>query len=269
VDVEDWFHICGVPALARPTWDRHPSRVERTTRRLLDMLDRSRVRATFFVLGWIADRHPSLVADIAGAGHEIGSHSHHHDRVYELTPATFAGDLTRSLDALRGCGVGDVRAFRAPEWSINRRSLWALDTLVRAGISIDSSMAPLRIVGDPDFRQDVHRQKTPAGDIVECPPAVARRFGQNIPMGGGWGLRAAQPARALKALEGRLAAGRPAILWVHPWEVDDDPPQVALPASLRFAHYFRLAGFAQRLETILRGGPFGPLGDLARAGIVT
>jgi hypothetical protein len=125
----------------------------------------------------------------------------------------------------------------------------------------------MRLIGNPDYPQQIHRRPTAHGEIVECPPAVRRGFGQNMPEGGGWGLRMRRPSSVIRALEARSATGRPAILWVHPWEIDDDPPRVSLPAGQRFAHYFRLSGFRQRLETILRiGGAamFQPLGELVR-----
>ena len=264
IDVEDWFHVCGAgPDLAPSRWRQLPSRVVPTTRTLLEMLDRVGVSATFFVLGWIAESFPELVGEIRAAGHEIGSHGHMHDRVYELTPETFARDLDTSVTTLRQCGVDALAGFRAPEWSINDRSLWALDVLVSRGIRLDSSMAPMRVVGDPTYRQDIHRRSTAHGEIVECPPAVGRLFGANVPMGGGWGLRAAPPARVIRTLETRLTDGQPAVVWIHPWEIDDDPPRVRLPASLRFAHYFRLSGFRVRLEKILRGASFAPLSAVA------
>jgi peptidoglycan/xylan/chitin deacetylase (PgdA/CDA1 family) len=198
----------------------------------------------------------------------VGSHGHLHDRLYELGPDRFAQDLDRSVSLLSACGVRDIRGFRAPAWSINDRSLWALDVLATRGFTFDSSMAPLRIVGNASYRQDIHRHETASGDIVECPPFVVRRFGQNIPRGGSWGLRMSRPLTILRELEARNRAGHSTVFWVHPWEIDDDPPRVPLPRGLWFAHYFRLAGFRTRLEAILRDGMFGPLSPLAhRAGL--
>jgi polysaccharide deacetylase family protein (PEP-CTERM system associated) len=260
VDVEEWFHICGVGgALAPGNWPALPSRVVLTTNRLLDLLDRTGARATFFVLGYVADRFPELVERIRQAGHPIGSHGHMHERVYDLSPEAFEADLDRSLAALEACGVTNVDGFRAPEWSINDRSLWALDVLARKGFRLDSSMAPLRIVGNPDYPLSPHRRRTNGGDIMEYPPAVVTRLGWRSPFGGGWGLRMSRPRSVLRALDARARAGLTTVFWVHPWEVDPDPPVVRLPASPRFAHYFRLEGFAARLETILRGATFGPL----------
>jgi polysaccharide deacetylase family protein (PEP-CTERM system associated) len=259
VDVEEWFHICGVEGLQPSAWDTMPSRVEETTAVLLDELDAAGITATFFIVGWVAERHPGLVAAILAAGHEVGSHSFWHRRVYELDNVTFASDLRASVDALAGAGVPHVISFRAPEWSINRRSEWALDVLVRQGFERDASMAPLRIVGDVSFPRTPHIRMTGAGPIVEVPPFVADRFGQVMPMGWGWGLRMSTPARVLKEIERANRSGRPAVLTIHPWELDSEPPRVPLPVRLRFAHYFRLDGFLGRLRTILRGASFGPL----------
>jgi polysaccharide deacetylase family protein (PEP-CTERM system associated) len=264
VDVEEWFHICGVGGpLAPPNWANLPSRVEVTTNRLLDLLDRTGARATFFVLGYVADRFPHVVERIIQAGHHVGSHGHMHSRVYELSREAFEADLERSLAALAACGATKVDGFRAPEWSINDRSLWALDVLARKGFRFDSSMAPMRIVGNPAYPQAPHCRTTTGGAIMEYPPAVVTRFGYHIPFGGGWGLRMSRPRTVLRALDVRARAGLTTVFWVHPWEVDDDPPVVRLPASLRFAHYFRLQGFAARLETILGRATFGPLDTTA------
>ena len=266
VDVEEWFHICGVGGpLAPAHWPSLQSRVVPTTTVLLDLLDRVGVRATFFVLGYVAERYPDLVARILAAGHEVGSHGHMHDRVYELTPAAFEEDLDRSRAALAACGASVVRGFRAPEWSINDRSLWALDVLAKKDFAFDSSMAPMRIIGNPDYPQSFHTRPTNPGSIVECPPAVVRRWGQLIPFGGGWGLRISRPRTILRALDTRARAGQSSVLWIHPWELDDDPPRVRLPMGKAFAHYAGLSGFRARFETILRSMAFGPLGPLAAA----
>jgi polysaccharide deacetylase family protein (PEP-CTERM system associated) len=263
VDVEEWFHVCGVGgALAEDKWDDLPSRVVANTRALLALLDSCGVRATFFVLGWVADRYPRLVEEIVSAGHEIGSHGHLHRRVYELTPQEFSEELDRSLAALAAAGARNVHGFRAPEWSINDRSLWAIDVLVRKQFRFDSSMTPLRIIGNPDYPQVPHVRSSGAGGLIEFPPLVARRFGQNMPLGGGWGLRMTDPSRVLATIAERNRAGCPVALFVHPWEIDPDPPRARLPWPPRFAHSFRLGGFRQRLEEIVRGAAFAPMGEV-------
>jgi polysaccharide deacetylase family protein (PEP-CTERM system associated) len=263
VDVEDWFHICGVPGW--PTverWHELPSRVVATTRGLLDLLDTCGVRGTFFTLGWIAERYPALVEEILKAGHEIGSHGHRHRRVYELTPEQFVDDLDASMTALRAAGAPSITGYRAPEWSINERSRWALDLLARTGFRFDSSMAPLRVIGDPAYPQGPHTHQTAHGSLLEFPPLVDRRLGQNIPLGGGWGLRMTEPRRVVDVIERRNRQGIPVALFVHPWELDPDPPRVRLPLAKRFVHYFRLGAFRERLEQVLRTASFAPMSQV-------
>jgi len=268
VDLEEWFHVCGVEPLRFERWATLPSRVEPTTHWLLDALDRAKVCATFFVVGWVAERFPRLVEAVREAGHEIGSHSHAHRRVYELDAEGFRRDLQASVRALKAAGIDHVSLFRAPEWSVNERSLWALDLLVEEGFRLDASMAPLTMVGSLSFPRHPHVRQTRAGPIVEVPPLVADRFGQVMPLGWGWGLRMSSPRRVLDAIEEVNRRGQPAVLTVHPWEIDPDPPRVRLPARLHFAHYFRLGGFADRLRTILAGGHFGPIGRIVPAASV-
>jgi polysaccharide deacetylase family protein (PEP-CTERM system associated) len=264
VDLEEWFHVCGVGgALAPANWDALPSRVEPTTLRLLDLLDRAGVSATFFTLGWIADRHPRLIERVRDAGHDLASHGHGHVRAYDVGPEAFRSDVRASLASLAAAGAPGVRAFRAPEWSINQGSVWALQILAEEGFTTDASMAPLRIVGDVAYPRAVHLRQTPAGTLVEVPPLVADRFGQVMPMGWGWGLRMSSPRRVMRAIERAGATGHSAVLTVHPWELDPDPPRVRLPAALHFAHYFRLDGFASRLREVLAGASFVRLSALA------
>jgi len=240
--------------------------VASTTARTLDLLDRLGVRATFFIVGWVAERHPELVGLVRGAGHEVGSHSFLHQKVYEIGPEAFRADLRKGLRALEAAGASHVAGFRAPEWSINDRSLWALDALRAEGVSVDASMAPLRIVGETRYPRYPHIRHTQGGPITEVPPLVADRFGHVMPMGWGWGLRMSSPRRVLRTIEAANRAERPAVLTVHPWELDPDPPRVQLPARLRFAHYFRLGGFERRLSEVLAGAAFGSIGDFLSAG---
>jgi polysaccharide deacetylase family protein (PEP-CTERM system associated) len=264
VDLEEWFHVCasGVDALRPDNWERLPSRVVLTTRLVLDLFDEANVRATFFVVGWVAERHPELIAAVRAAGHEIGSHSYLHRKLYELDRASFRADLRASMRALADAGVGPVRMFRAPEWSINDRSLWALEVLADEGIRVDASMAPVKLVGSPDYPRYPHVRNTDAGPITEVPPLVADRFGHVMPMGWGWGLRMSSPGRILRTIDAANRAGLPAVLTIHPWELDPQPPRVKLPARLQFAHYFRLSGFGRRLRQVLRHGSFGRIGDM-------
>jgi polysaccharide deacetylase family protein (PEP-CTERM system associated) len=230
---------------------------------LLDLLDHVNVRATVFVVGWVAERHPRLIEAVRDAGHEIGSHGYLHQRAFDLGPDAFRADLRDSLRTLSAIGVPAPTMFRAPEWSINDRSMWALDALAEQGITIDASMAPLKMVGSPRYPRYPHIRKTRAGPITELPPLVAERFGQVMPMGWGWGLRMSSPRQVLRAIDAVNRQGMPAVLTVHPWELDPDPPRVRLPVRLQFAHYFRLSGFHERLRHVLEGTTFGGIGDMA------
>ncbi len=264
VDFEEWFHICGAPpALAMEHWADLPSRIRPTTRILLDLLSAADIRATFFVVGWIAERYPDVVHDVIAAGHEIGSHGNLHRRAFELGREPFLEDVRASVLALRSAGAGDVTLFRAPEWSINDRSRWALDVLAREGFALDASMAPVRIVGSPSYRRYPHIRHTEHGTIVEVPPLVSDRFGQAFPIGWGWGLRMSSPSRLLHVIERVNAQGIPAVLMIHPWELDPRPPRVRLSARLQFAHYYCLSGFSGRLRQLLSGATFGPIGAVA------
>ncbi len=260
VDVEDWFHICGVDDRLPPAaWPSLPSRVGDTTRWLLDDLARADVTATFFVVGWVAERFPTLVADIASAGHEIGAHSYGHQRAWELGPDAFAADLTRNLAALERAGVSDVTAFRAPEWSANDRVPWAPGLLRQAGFAVDASRAPVPVVGSRRYPRRPYPLATPEGPILEVPPLVVDRCGWPYPLGWGWALRHARPHLVARAIDVLNRRGDPAVVTVHPWEIDPHPPRVRLPLPLAFAHYHRLGGFRSRLRDLLASVDFGPM----------
>jgi len=264
VDVEDWFHVCGVDdRLPTGRWNDLDSRVERTTAALLDDLGESGSGATFLIVGWVAERFPALIRDIASAGHEIGLHGHRHRRVFELSPDQFRHDLRDNLDAVRAAGVtSEIVAFRAPEWSMNQRTPWAPEVLVAEGLRVDASRAPVARVGSAAFPRRPYPLATAAGPLFEVPPLVTELAGHAVPLGWGWGLRKAEPRDVLRAIEASNRHGDPAVLTVHPWEIDPEPPYVRLPAPLAFSHYYRLTGFRARLRAVLAGASFGPLRDL-------
>ncbi|MCD4726621.1 MAG: polysaccharide deacetylase family protein, partial [Pirellulales bacterium] len=188
VDVEDYFQVSAFEKhVRRDQWDQWESRVVSNTHHILQLLDRHHVRATFFVLGWVAQRHPRLVREIHACGHEIGSHGYWHRLVYQQTPEEFRTDLRRSRDALQETLGRPVTAYRAASFSITRQSLWALEILVEEGFLVDSSVFPIRHdrYGIPGAEPGPHRLETPAGSLWEFPPSVARLAGMNLPVGGG------------------------------------------------------------------------------------
>jgi polysaccharide deacetylase family protein (PEP-CTERM system associated) len=241
--------------------------------RLLDLLARYRVRATFFVLGRIAEAHPELVQRILAAGHEIGSHGHEHELVYRQSPDEFARDLDRSLAALDRAGASIVTSYRAPYFSITSRSLWALDRLAAAGITLDSSIMPARNprYGIPDAPLGPHRIETAGGALLELPVSCAElarlpaRPPVRVPFAGGFYLRFFPLSLTRAAIRHTLRQGRPVILYIHPWELDPEQPRLRLPARLAATRYHRLASTERKLTALLSELPWTTLSEVAAA----
>jgi polysaccharide deacetylase family protein (PEP-CTERM system associated) len=266
VDVEDYFQVSGFASRIRiQDWDRFPLRVEQNTDRLLSLFDRLHVRATFFILGWVADKVPDLVRRIALAGHEIASHGYWHQLVYDLTPDQFREDLIRSRASIgAACGI-PVCAYRAPSFSITNRSWWALEVLASEGFTQDSSVFPVRHdrYGVPDSPKFAHTIQTPAGPVREYPMTCAKVGGLNVPVGGGY-FRALPFGLTRRAIKRTLAKGGDAMFYIHPWEVDPAQPRISgVRWKNRFRHYVNLSHTMDRLERLLRSFPCTTLGSTA------
>lgn len=268
VDVEDYFQVSGfADAVPRDTWDRRQSRVSDNTNRLLDIFGKADVRATFFVLGWVAERFPALVRRIATAGHQIGSHGYAHRLVYDMTPDQFRADLKRARAAIGdACGVS-VEGYRAPSFSLTRQSLWALDILIEEGYTYDSSVFPIvrDRYGIPGSPRHAHLIERAAGSLWEVPPSTIRWRGVNVPVAGGGYFRLF-PYSWTRAAIARLNVreGRPAVVYLHPWELDPDQPRIRAGAVNRFRHYVNLERTEGRLEQLLRDFRFAPLSKALR-----
>jgi len=264
IDVEDYFQVSGFQReIRRDDWPRFTSRVVINTQRLLAICRRWKVKATFFVLGWVAERHPDLIREIAAAGHEIGSHSYWHRLVYEQSPAEFRDDLRRSQDAIERSIGRRAKAYRAPSFSITRRSLWALEILVDEGFSVDSSIFPVYHdrYGIPDAPLKPHWFQTPAGAIIEFPASVVQWGRISLPVSGGGYFRLA-PYRVTEAFLSRINSreGRPFVFYVHPWEIDPEQPRLkAGSRQSRFRHYLNLSTTASKLERLLSQFSFGTI----------
>ena len=253
VDVEDWFTVENMRGIIpRQDWEKLESRVEANVLRLLDLFASRGVEATFFVLGWIADRHPDLVGEIARRGHEVATHGYSHNMLTRMTPEEFASDLEQSLEALaRGCSA-PVLGFRAPTFSVTRRTMWAVEILRAHGLRYDSSVFPIGFhpdygIGDAPLAP--HRYDN---GLWELPMSCAEIAGRRIPCSGGGYFRLL-PYRATRLLMRRCnAQGRPVVFYLHPWEIDPAQPRVrALPALKRFRHYNNLDRMYGRLERLL------------------
>lgn len=263
VDLEDWYHVCGADETDDPRqWDAYESRVTRNTQTILSMFAQTGVRATFFVLGYIALREPALIRAIVRAGHEVATHGHFHRRVFEMCPAEFEDDLARSLEAIAAAGGGRAVGYRAPEWSIRPHTMWALSILRKHGILYDSSMVPLTRMGDRTYPRLPVRFTTDHGDIAEFPLTTVRCFGEGLPFTGGLPMRLVPYWYIVSAIRRLNARGRPALVYVHPWEFDAEQPRIALPWSRRFMHYFNLSATPRKLAGLLKHVRFASLREV-------
>ena len=255
VDVEDYFQVSAfAPHIRREDWDSLPCRVERNVDVILGLLDAADARATFFTLGWIAERHPQVVRRIVDNGHELASHGYGHQRATELTPPAFRADITRAKRLLEDIGGVAVRGYRAPSFSISRRNWWAVAELEDAGYAYSSSIYPVRHdhYGMPDAPRFPHRPNGESG-LLELPPTTLPLLGRNLPAaGGGWFrlLPYAASRWMLRRVHARDQA--PCMFYFHPWEVDPGQPrQRGLPARTRFRHYVNLQRMQGRLRRLL------------------
>ena len=255
VDVEEYFHVSAFePHVRRAEWDRFPSRVGRCVARLLDMLARHEARGTFFVLGWVAERHPDLIRSISRAGHEVASHGWDHARVTDQNPVTFRDSVRRTKRTLEDLTGEPVLGFRAPSYSIVPGWEWALDVLLEEGHTYDSSLFPVRRpgYGFPGGKRDPHWIERPGGRrMAEVPPATLRWVGLNVPAGGGGYFRLLPYALTHQALRNCERRGVPGTFYIHPWEIDPEQPQLQVPWLTRVRHYGGLARTAARIERLL------------------
>ncbi len=264
VDVEDYFQVAALAtAVARESWAGRESRVEGNTAVILDLLAERSIRGTFFVLGWIAERHPGLVKRIAAAGHEIASHGYSHQLIYTQTRAVFHEETARSKRLLEDLCGAPVIGYRAASFSITRRSLWALDVLSELGFRYDSSIFPIRhdLYGIPDAPGEPGRVTAPSGArLVEFPMSAASFFGLKVPVSGGGYFRLlpyALSRRGLRQINERNA--RPFTFYLHPWEIDPGQPRIRVGALSRFRHYTNLARCEARLRRLLGEFRFAPM----------
>lgn len=269
VDVEDYYQVSAFEGqVDRHSWGRFENRVVVNTRRLLRLLEAYDIRATFFVLGWVAWRFPHLVREIHQAGHELGSHSFWHRLVYQLTPEQFRQDLIDSRAAIEDVTGEPVRAFRAASFSITRRSLWALAILAQEGFEVDSSISPILHdrYGIPGATPHLHRQQTPHGTLWEFPTSVRTVGVARIPVSGGGYFRLYPIGFTCNSLQRINERGEPFVFYVHPWEIDPEQPRLRAGSWLsRQRHYLNLASTERKLHDVLRSFRFGTLGEAIAA----
>ncbi|HEX5052537.1 MAG TPA: XrtA system polysaccharide deacetylase [Planctomycetota bacterium] len=262
VDVEDWFQVLNMAhVIDRAAWDGFELRCGDATKRLLELFDRRGAKATFFFLGWIAERLPDLVREVHAAGHEIGSHGYDHRLLPDLGREGFAQDLARTAAVLEALTGRRPESFRACTWSISRRTPWAVDELLRAGIRLDSSIQPVRHpdYGIPGAPTTPYRLRAESGELLEFPPLTWDVAGRHVPVGGGGYLRLFPLALVRAGLRQKQRAGVPGCLYLHPWEVDPGQPRQALGGLRGFRHYVNLEHTHRKLDTLLQRYRFAGL----------
>lgn len=268
VDVEDWFQVGAFErTIRREDWAGLAHRVERNTDAVLAMLDETNVTATFFTLGWVAERYPALMRRIVEAGHELASHGYDHARVFTFTPEQFRADLRKARALLEDAGGEAVRGYRAPSFSIDARTPWAHEMLAEEGYLYSSSVAPVRHDHYGWAESPRFAWRPVAGSpLVELPVTTARLAGRTVAAGGGGFFRLLPygfSRWAIRQVNGQ--EGRPAIIYFHPWEIDPDQPRVReAPLRSRFRHYTNLSKMAGKLRRLARDFSWTRVDVLAR-----
>ena len=259
IDVEDYFQVSAfAPYIQRSDWDTRECRVERNVGRILDMLKAQNTHATFFTLGWIAQRYPHLVRRIADEGHEVASHGFGHERVSDLTPEAFGHDIRTAKQLLEDIAGVEVTGYRAPSFSIGQANLWALDVLEQEGYRYSSSIYPIQHdhYGMPDAPRFVHQTRP---RLIEVPPTTLRVFNRNLPSSGGGYFRLFPYSLSRWMLrQVNQKDQQAAVFYFHPWEIDADQPRVAgVDARTRFRHYVNISRMEKRLQRLLEDFQWG------------
>ena len=259
VDIEDWFQVGAFEkVIDKADWDSLTPRVERNTDAVLALFAESGVKATFFTLGWVAERYPTLIRRIVEQGHELASHGWDHDRVFTLDAARFRADIGRARKTLEDAGGVAVTGYRAPSFSIDTRTPWAHQVLAEEGYAYSSSVAPLKHdhYGWPEAPRFAFKPLTDS-DLVEVPVTVAELGARRMATGGGF-FRLFPAALTDYAVRQVAGQGQPAVFYFHPWEIDPDQPRVAnAPAKSKLRHYSRLGAMAGKLRGLMSRHDWG------------
>ncbi|HEY1145786.1 MAG TPA: XrtA system polysaccharide deacetylase [Allosphingosinicella sp.] len=261
VDIEDWFHVGAFETvIARESWESLPSRVERNSDAVLELFEEAGVKATFFTLGWVAERHPALMRRIVAAGHEVASHGWDHRRVFTMDAAAFRADLARARVAIEDAAGVSPGGYRAPSFSIDARTPWAHPVLEEAGYAYSSSVAPIRHdhYGWPEAPRFAHRPLA-EGRLIELPVTTVELAGRRMGAGGGGFFRILPDQLSTWAIDRvNRVEQRPAIFYFHPWEIDPGQPRVAgAPLKSRLRHYTRLSVMRGKLLKLLNSYEWG------------
>lgn len=266
VDIEDWFHVGAFEkTIRREDWDGLECRVEANTDRVIDLFAAANVKATFFTLGWVASRYPALMRRIVDAGHEVASHGWDHVRVFTMTSNDFADDLVRTRKTLEDATGVEVIGYRAPSFSIDKRTPWAHRVLADAGYTYSSSVAPVvhDHYGWPEAPRFAFRPVA-GSDMLELPVTTAKFAGKTLAAGGGGFFRLLPYGFSRWAFKQVNEAGHPGIFYFHPWEIDPQQPRVAdAPIRSKIRHYTNLDVMASKLDRIMTAFEWGRVDAVA------
>lgn len=265
IDWEDWYHGIEIPM---ERWSGFEDRLHRSHRKTLEVFAEAGARATFFVLGAAAERHPDLVREIATAGHEIGTHGYSHTLIYQQEPQVFRAEVERSIKLLEDLCGQKVIGHRAPFFSITKQSLWALDILAELGIRYDSSIFPVHNYryGIEDAPRWPYALERAAGPMTEFPITTWRVLGKNLPIAGGAYFRIYPYALTRWGLRSINRAGHAANFYLHPWELDPEHPRIDLPSRIALTHYVNLRSTEGKLRQLLRDFEFAPMREILALG---
>src|SRR5574337_528298 len=264
IDVEDYFQVSAFAShIERSDWDSHECRIERNVDRILALLADEDIQATFFTLGWIAERYPAMVRRIVDGGHELASHGYGHQRVSDLSDSVFFEDICRAKMLLEDIGGILVQGYRAPSFSIGSDNMWALDTLLRAGYRYSSSIYPIRHdhYGVPDAPRFSHQVRE---GLIEIPPTTLRVFNRNLPSSGGGYFRLLPYSLSRWMLrQVNHQDCEPAVFYFHPWEIDAGQPRVhGIGFKTRFRHYVNIECMEKRVGQLLKDFRWGRMDQI-------
>mgnify|MGYP006293476681 CR=1 FL=1 len=266
IDVEDWFQVANLQDIVNfNDWDKFESRISLTLTQILNLLQDKKAQATFFVLGWIAERFPDLIKQIGNNGHEIATHGYSHKCIYDMTEKDFKEDLKKSIEVLGSITGKDILGYRAPNYSIIPNTTWAFKILAECGIQYDSSIFPIKhnrggFMTAPRFPFIIDLEHN--GKLIEFPLSTLRLFGNNFPVAGGAYLRLYPYWFIRSALKRLNSSGKPIIIYFHPWEIDFLQPRLKTNFSSKLKHYGNLALTEQKLTRLLSDFKFASVSDV-------
>jgi polysaccharide deacetylase family protein (PEP-CTERM system associated) len=261
IDFEDWYQGLEIPYT---DWAGYEDRIEKVGHKLLQLFDETKVRATFFILGYVAEQHPALIKKIAAAGHEIATHGYSHALIYQQEPQVFRAELERAIKFLEDTTGARILGHRAPFFSITKASWWALEILGELGIRYDSSIFPVvnYRYGIPDAPRWPHQITAGEQSLTEFPISTWHLFGQNLPVAGGAYFRIYPYLFTRTALKAINRGGHPFVFYLHPWEIDPAHPRIPVPRRIALTHYFNLAATERRLRRLVRDFKFDSMKEV-------